>query len=67
MATMNGRPIRHSRSLAYVLLPLRLRLPAASRPERKNIKDIRLRSCQMQNKSKPSQRCESKIGKACQL
>ena len=48
------------------MLPLRARLDGTNRPERKNISDIRLTSCQAQNRSKPNQRWLSTIGMACQ-
>ena len=47
-------------------LPLRLRLDGTNRPDRKNISDIRLTSCQAQNRSKPNKRWLSTIGMACQ-
>ena len=56
MASTNGRPIRSMRSERNVQLPLRTRLAGTNKPDRKNINDIKLTSCQAQNRSKPNQR-----------
>src|SRR5947208_16079080 len=61
---MNGNPIRQPRSDKYLRLPLRLRLAGVNNPARKNIRDIRLASCQAQKRSKPNQRFSSSMRKA---
>ncbi len=58
--------MRSSRSDRKLQPPLRDRLPGTNTPDRKNISDIRLTSCQAQNRSNPNQRWLSMMGDACQ-